>query len=237
MKTTQPQPISANTALIKSSLAILLTNLFIAIVLFGSAGRVDWKLGWLFVVLWGLLIIIFMLLLRWHDPALLVERAHRHESTQSYDRWIVPLYFVFAFCTIFLAGFNGRCFHWSGQISPYLIIAAYIVYLLGNGLASWAASVNPFFSSESRLQPDRNQHVTQMGPYRFMRHPAYSATVIIWPVTGLLLESWYAIIPGLLASFMMFIRTVYEHRMLQSGFPGYIDYASHVRYRLIPSIW
>jgi protein-S-isoprenylcysteine O-methyltransferase Ste14 len=84
---------------------------------------------------------------------------------------------------------------------------------------------------------DRNQKVTHLGPYSFVRHPAYLATIFIWPVTGLLLGSWYAVIPGLLAALMMFIRTVYEDRMLLAELPGYMKYAQEVRYRLFPGIW
>jgi protein-S-isoprenylcysteine O-methyltransferase Ste14 len=226
-----------NTALLKTMGGILMSLLFIAVLVFAGAGRLNWKLGWLFVAVWGLLKFVFILLLRWHDPALLVERATRHENTQKYDRWIVPVYFMFSFGTILFAGLNGGRFRWSGEMPIGLIITAYIVYLLGNGLASWAVSANPFLSSESRLQADRNQEVTRLGPYRFVRHPAYLATVIIWPVTGLLLESWYAIIPGLLAALMMFTRTVYEDRMLHADLPGYVDYAQQVSHRLFPGIW
>jgi protein-S-isoprenylcysteine O-methyltransferase Ste14 len=226
-----------NKALIKTLAGILVTNVFIAVLLFAGAGRLNWKLGWLFVVVWGLLKVIFIILLRWHDPALLVERATRHENTQPYDRWIVPVYFVFSFGTILVAGLDGGRFRWSGDMSIALIIIAYVIYLFGNFLASWAVSANPFFSSESRLQMDRNQIVTRLGPYRFVRHPAYLATVIIWPVTGLMLESWYAIIPGLLAALMMFIRTDYEDRMLNAELPGYAEYTQQTRYRLFPGIW
>jgi len=226
-----------NKALIKTFAGILVTNVFIAVLLFAGAGRLNWKLGWLFVVVWGLLKVVFILLLRWHDPALLVERATRHENTQAYDRVIVPVYFVFSFGTILVAGLDGGRFRWSGDMSVALIIIAYIIYLFGNFLASWAVSANPFFSSESRLQMDRNQKVTRLGPYRFVRHPAYLATIIIWPMTGLLLESWYAAIPGLLAALMMFIRTVYEDRMLNTELPGYAEYAQQVRYRLFPGLW
>jgi len=118
-----------------------------------------------------------------------------------------------------------------------LIVIAYIVYLFGNGLASWAAGTNPFFSSESRLQADRGQKVTRQGPYRFVRHPAYLAAILLWPVTGLLLESWWAVLPGLLAAGTMFIRTIYEDRMLQAELPGYAEYAKQVLYRLFPGIW
>jgi protein-S-isoprenylcysteine O-methyltransferase Ste14 len=218
-------------------IGILASLLLVAVLLFAGAGRLDWALGWLFVAVWGLLKFLFILLLRWHDPDLLVERVTRHENTQRYDRLIVPVYFVFSFGTIFFAGLDGGRFHWSGEITAALIITAYIVYLFGNILASWAVSANPFFSSESRLQVDRKQIVTRAGPYRFVRHPAYLAAIVMWLVTGLLLESWYAVIPGLLAGLMMLLRTVYEDRMLQSELPGYAEYAQDVHYRLFPSIW
>ena len=73
---------------------------------------------------------------------------------------------------------------WAGCLSRYIVIA-YVIYLFGNGLASWAVSANPFFSSESRLQMDRDQKVTRRGPYHFVRDPAYLAAILPWPVTGL----------------------------------------------------
>ena len=51
------------------------------------------------------------------------------------------------------------------------------------------------------------------------------------------MESWYAVIPGLLAALMMVLRTVYEDRMLHIELPGYMEYAQQVRYRLFPGIW
>jgi protein-S-isoprenylcysteine O-methyltransferase Ste14 len=236
VKNTDPA-MTPEAALLKTLTGILASLLLIAVLLFGGAGRLDWGLGWLFVVLWGLLKIAFILLLRWHDPDLLVERATRHENAQPYDRWIVPVYFVFCFTTILVAGLDGGRFHWSGVIAIPLILFAYVIYLFGNGLASWAVSANPFFSSESRLQADRNQKVTETGPYRYVRHPAYLATVLLWTVTGPMLESWVAVIPGLLAALMMLIRTVYEDHMLHTELPGFAEYARQVRYRLFPGLW
>jgi protein-S-isoprenylcysteine O-methyltransferase Ste14 len=118
-----------------------------------------------------------------------------------------------------------------------VIIVAYIIYLLGNVLASWAVTANPFFSSESRLQADRGQKVARSGPYQYVRHPAYLSSILTWPITGPMLGSWWAVIPGFLAALMMFIRTVYEDRMLQAKLPGYDDYARDVPYRLFPRIW
>lgn len=96
---------------------------------------------------------------------------------------------------------------------------------------------NPFFSSESRLQTDRNQQVTRRGPYRFVRHPGYLAAILLWPAVGPALGSWWAVIPGLLAALLMFMRTGYEDHMLQAELPGYAEYAREVRFRLLPGIW
>jgi protein-S-isoprenylcysteine O-methyltransferase Ste14 len=39
--------------------------------------------------------------------------------------------------------------------------------------------VNRFFSSVIRIQTDRGQHVVTTGPYAFVRHPGYTAGILI----------------------------------------------------------
>lgn len=229
--------ITPNQAALRMLVGFVVTLLLSAILIFGCAGRLTWNLGWVFVIAWIVPKLVFLFLLRWRDPDLLVERATRHKNTKSYERVILPLYFVFAFGTFVVAGLDGGRFRWSGELPILLIVAAYIIYLLGNSLAGWAINSNPFFSSESRIQTDRNQKVTSSGPYRFIRHPAYSAAVLLWITTGFMLESWWALVPGFLAGLMMVIRTVYEDRMLTAELPGYADYARQVRYRLAPGLW
>jgi len=220
--------------MLASFLASLLLS---ATLLFGGAGRLNWILGWIFITAWIVPKLVFLILLRWSDPDLFIERATSHRNTQPYDRILLPLYFVFAFGTFLVASLDGGRFKWSGDLPTTLIVAAYIIYLLGNSLAGWAINSNPFFSSESRLQNDRNQRVTSSGPYRFIRHPAYSAAFLLWLTTGLMLASSWAVIPGLLAGTMMVIRTAFEDQMLQAELHGYTEYARQVRYRLLPGIW
>lgn len=231
------QIITPNTAFIRMVVSILVGTLLTAALIFISAGKFDWPLAWLFVLAWSLFKLVFAILLRLRNPELMVERATRHENTQPYDRWIIPVYFVLAFGTIGIAGLDGGRLRWSGEIPTILVIIAYIIYLLGNFLAAWAVDANAFFSAESRLQTDRQQTVTRTGPYRFVRHPGYLAAIILWPFTGPMLGSWWAILPGVLAALAMFIRTIYEDRMLQAELPGYQEYSQQVRYRLFPGIW
>ncbi|MEW6030675.1 MAG: methyltransferase family protein [Chloroflexota bacterium] len=229
--------ITPNQAALKMFASFLVTLLLSAMLIFGCAGRLNWSLGWIFVTAWIIPKLLFLILLRWLDPDLLIERVTRHKNTQRYDKIILPIYFVFAFGTFIVASLDGGRFRWSGDVPLALVIASYIVYLLGNSLAGWAINSNPFFSAESRLQTDRAQKVTSTGPYRFVRHPAYIAAFLLWITTGLMLESWWAVIPGFMAGLMMVIRTVYEDRMLQAELPGYAEYAAQVRYRLVPGIW
>ncbi|RPH59270.1 MAG: isoprenylcysteine carboxylmethyltransferase family protein [Chloroflexi bacterium] len=237
IRSPETKALTPNAAFIKMLLGWLAGTLLTAALLFIAAGRINWPLGWLFVAAWSLLKLVFIVLLRLRHPDLVVERATRHENAQPYERWILPAYFVLAFGTIVVAALDGGRLRWSGDMPVALVIISYVIYLFGNLLAAWAVEANAFFSSESRLQTDRQQTVTRSGPYRLVRHPGYLAAVILWPATGPMLESWWAVLPGLLAALMMFIRTVYEDRMLQAELPGYQEYARQVRYRLFPGIW
>ena len=230
-------PITPKQAAAKMLISFLATLILSGLLLFGGAGRINWGLGWLFVTAWIVPKLVFLILLRWRDPDLLIERATRHKNAQPYDRIILPLYFIFAFGTFLVASLDGGRFYWLGDVSTVWVVSAYIIYLLGNSLAGWAINSNPFFSSESRLQTDRAQKVASTGPYRFIRHPAYSAAFLLWITTGLMLASWWAVIPGFLAGLMMVIRTVFEDRMLIAELPGYAEYARQVQYRLFPGIW
>lgn len=231
------RPISPNQAALRMLASFLAALLLSGVLIFGGAGRLDWILGWIFLTAWIVPKLVFLILLRWQDPDLLVERATRHKNTQPYERIILPIYFVFAFGTFMVASLDGGRFRWSGELPILLIAVSYVIYLLGNSLAGWAISSNPFFSAESRLQAERGQKVARSGPYRFIRHPGYSAAVLLWLTTGLMLESWWALLPGFLAGLIMVIRTVFEDQMLVTELPGYADYARKVRYRLIPGIW
>lgn len=230
-------PITPNQAALKMLAGFIATLLLSAALIFAGAGRLNWTLGWIFVIAWIVPKLAFLALLRWRDPDLLIERATRHKNTQRYDRIILPVYFVFAFGTFIVASLDGGRFRWSGELPIALIVATYIIYLLGNSLAGWAINSNPFFSSESRIQTDRDQKVSSSGPYRYIRHPAYSAAFLLWITTGPMLASWWAVIPGFPAGLMMVFRTVYEDRMLIAELPGYAGYARQVHYRLVPGIW
>lgn len=80
-----------------------------------------------------------------HAPDVTVERATRHENSQQRDDLIVPIYFVSAFGTIFIAGLDGSRFRWSGDLPVGVIVVSHLTCFSGNFLASWSVSANAFF--------------------------------------------------------------------------------------------
>jgi len=98
--------------------------------------------------------------------------------------------------------------------------------------------VNRFFSSVIRIQTDRGQHVVTTGPYAFVRHPGYTAGMLIIVASGPALGSWLAAALVVIFSLpFLLYRAITEDRILQLELAGYSDYAARVRCRLVPGIW
>jgi protein-S-isoprenylcysteine O-methyltransferase Ste14 len=98
--------------------------------------------------------------------------------------------------------------------------------------------VNRFFSSVVRIQAERGQYVVMTGPYAYVRHPGYSAGILIMVASGPALGSSLAAVL-LVVSGLPFVlhRAITEDRVLCAELRGYRDYANRVRWRLLPGIW
>jgi protein-S-isoprenylcysteine O-methyltransferase Ste14 len=70
-----------------------------------------------------------------------------------------------------------------------------------------------------------------------VRHPLYASALIMLPAIALLLGSWYGLLASAVLNAGIVLRTYMEDRELRRGLEGYLDYATTVRYRLIPHIW
>ena len=97
--------------------------------------------------------------------------------------------------------------------------------------------VNKFFVKFVRIQAERGHYVVTDGPYAYIRHPGYAGTVLAFIVLPIALSSLWALIPALVGGSLLVIRTFLEDRFLQKEFDGYREYASSVRWRLLPGIW
>ena len=57
------------------------------------------------------------------------------------------------------------------------------------------------------------------------------------PFSGLALGSWLGFAIGLVYAALMLRRVLFEDGYLRAHLEGYQDYATRVRYRLIPGVW
>jgi len=102
-------------------------------------------------------------------------------------------------------------------------------------LAVWVLATNAYAARVVRLQD--GQQVVTTGPYRYVRHPMYSGTLLSLIAVALSLGSWWMLLPAV-AGIVLFVgRTRREDLTLQEKLPGYRDYAQQTRYRLIPGLW
>ena len=135
-----------------------------------------------------------------------------------------------------VAGLDRR-FDWSGDLPVAIQWLAALIVALGFGLAVWAMIVNPYFSAVVRIQDDRGQVVVKSGPYRFMRHPSYTGSILASLALPFMLETLWALVPGVVTSVAVIIRTGLEDRTLTNELAGYKDYTKETRYRLFPGLW
>lgn len=204
--------------------------------LFLAAGRMDWRLGWIFLVVITVGQIATTLLLLARSPTLLGERAWMQKGSKLWDKVIVSLGEAGWIGTGIVAGLDAR-FGWSPRLGAELQVAGLVLIVLGFGIFLWAMASNRFFSSFVRIQTDRGHIVETGGPYRYVRHPGYFGALLTYLASPLALASLWTFIPSALMLVLFVFRTALEDRTLQAELRGYAEYARRVRYRLLPGVW
>ncbi len=147
------------------------------------------------------------------------------------------LAFAFVWCGwLVLMALDAQVWHTSAMPPLFNVIGCLLV-IAGYAATGIVFRVNSFAAPVVRIQSEREQRVIDTGPYALVRHPMYAAGLIYIVGMPLLLGSWYGllIVPVMIVGIAS--RAVFEERLLQRDLPGYADYMSRVRYRLIPGMW
>ena len=198
----------------------------------------DWWEAWIYALVSIFGFIISRALARRRHPDLLAERARflRHADAKPWDRLLAPLVSLGGGLVLVVAGLD-ELLGWSPAFSLAVKIVSLLIILAGYALGSYALVENRFFSGMVRIQSERGHQVVSTGPYAWVRHPGYAGALLVYWFTPLLLDSYWALIPALLLTVALVIRTRLEDETLQAELEGYADYASRVRYRLVPGTW
>jgi len=214
---------------------VLSTLLLAVIFFFIAAGRITYLWGWVYLAV-SLLALIFgaMYVLK-RNPQAINERGRPAEGQKAWDKMIMSVYIVFFVSVYIISGLDAR-FNWS-RVPIWLHLVGVLVTFASGTLTYAAMAHNKFLSMYVQVAQERGHRVATSGPYRYVRHPMYVSLVVGWPALALLLGSYWALVPGLVASGLIVVRTALEDRTLQAELPGYTDYSRQVRFRLLPGVW
>jgi protein-S-isoprenylcysteine O-methyltransferase Ste14 len=224
--------------LIKWLVETVLWLAVIAVLLFVSAGTVNWIGAWIFLIETGLVGVVLGLWLAKHDPALFKERLRLPiQKEQSNEDKIVTALIVLLYLGWFaFMALDAVRFKWSAvpswlQVPGALgvLIACYIGYL--------TLRENSFAAPVVKIQEERGQRVITTGPYRYVRHPMYAGMIFYLFCAPLLFGSWWGLLGGCVLLGLFVIRIMIEERTLREKLQGYNEYAKRVRYRLVPLVW
>jgi protein-S-isoprenylcysteine O-methyltransferase Ste14 len=169
------------------------------------------------------------------DRTLMKERLRPAGPTA--DRGLLRVIRLAAVAQLAVSLLDIARFHWSDTVPWWLRATAMVVVAASLALLSRAMTANRFFSSAIRVQSDRGHQVVRDGPYAIVRHPGYLGMIVVVPAEALALGSWYGLLLGLIYSAAIARRVSVEDRYLRGRLDGYVEYASAVRYRLVPGVW
>ncbi|MBR0880014.1 protein-S-isoprenylcysteine O-methyltransferase Ste14 [Bradyrhizobium japonicum] len=205
--------------------------------LFACAGTMHWPSAWVFLATCALLGPLCGWWLYRVDPALLAERLR---PVLQRDQPAADKAFMIVFVIAMLAWLAAMGLDRRTQFSdmPVALQAlGLMLFVLSTLFILWVFRENSFAAPVVKLQADRAQRVVSTGPYAHVRHPMYSGMILFFAGVPLLLGSWWGLVMAPVIVVLFAVRIGIEERTLREGLPGYSNYMTRVRYRLLPGVW
>ena len=216
------------TALVKFASGVLLVGLL----LFLPAGTLQWWQGWLFM---GILFVPMFgagLVMMAKAPDLLRKRLDAKEG-ESEQRTVLALSALMFIAAFVVAGLGIR-FGWPA-LPAWVSWAGAVAFLASYALYAEVMRENAYLSRTIEVQ--ENQHVVDTGLYGIVRHPMYSATLVLFLSMPIVLGSPFSFVIMLAYLPIIAKRIRNEEAVLTEGLVGYSEYMTRVKWRLVPHIW
>lgn len=206
--------------------------LLVGLLLFLPAGTFAYWQAWLFIgILFGPMFIAGIVLMV-RQPDLLRKRLSAKEE-QNEQKRVVALSGLLFVAMFVVAGLNFR-FGWL-LLPEWTTYVAAVIFLISYALYAEVMRENIWLSRTIEVQ--ENQQVVSTGLYGVVRHPMYSATLLLFLSMPLVLNSVFSFILMLLYIPVIALRIRNEEQVLERELNGYTEYKQRVKYKLIPYIW
>ena len=210
----------------------LLGIILVGLIIFLPAGSFGYLNGWLFLALLFVPMFFAGIVMMFKNPELLKSRLEAKEKQKEQD-FVVKLSGLMFLTGFILAGLGFRL-NWF-MLPKIVVIIASILFVFAYIVYAEVLRENTYLSRTIKLQ--ENQTVVDTGLYGIVRHPMYSATLILFLSMPLILGSVYAFIIFLAYPFIIAKRIKHEEEFLEKELKGYKEYKQKVKYKLIPFIW
>lgn len=217
---------------IQSVLKFLLGVIIIGLLIFIPAGTIKFINGWIFMGILFIPMLIAGIIMMIKNPKLLKSRLDAKEK-QKEQNIVIKLSGLMFIAGFIIAGLDFR-YSWL-KLPSFISYIAIALFLLSYIMWAEVLRENTFLSRTIKVT--ENQKVIDTGLYGIVRHPMYSATLILFLSMPLVLGSLISFFVFLLYPILIIVRIINEEKFLEKELNGYIDYKKKVKYRLIPFIW
>ena len=210
----------------------ILGVILVGCLIFLPAGTLHYPNGWLLMGILFIPMFLAGLVMMSKSPELLKKRlnAKEKEAEQSLVIKLSGLMFILGFV---IAGLDFR-FQWI-VLPGWVSKAAAVMFLLSYLIYAEVLRENAYLSRTIEVQ--EGQKVIDTGLYGIVRHPMYSATVILFLSMPLVLGSIISFVCFLAYPFIIAKRIRNEEDVLEAELEGYSAYKQTVKYKLIPFVW
>ena len=204
----------------------------IATLLFAPAGTFAFPGAWrLLMLLFIPMIIMGVALLIWAPETL--SRRLRSKEERVKQKGVVALSGILFVASFILAGLDFR-FGWS-SLPHWVVWTSSIVFLLSYGMYAEVMRENEWLSRSIEVM--EGQKVVSTGLYGIVRHPMYTATILMFLAMPLVMGSWWAFLVMVPYVVAIVTRIKDEETLLTKELEGYQEYKEKVRWKLMPYIW
>ena len=204
----------------------------IATLLFAPAGTFAFPGAWrLLMLLFIPMIIMGVVLLIWAPETL--SRRLRSKEERVKQKGVVALSGILFVASFILAGLDFR-FGWS-EFAGWVTWTAGSIFLLSYGMYAEVMRENEWLSRSIEVM--EGQKVVSTGLYGIVRHPMYTATILMFLAMPLVMGSWWAFLVMVPYVVAIVTRIKDEETLLTKELEGYLEYKEKVRWKLIPYIW
>ena len=165
-------------------------------------------------------------------------RSRFNRTGRRVEHWSLPVVIAAV-----VGGMVGgiQLAHWNeeevGSAHLPLFVLGLVLMAVGILVRLWAIIVlGRFFTVDVRLHAD--QTVVDRGPYRWVRHPAYTGLIVFFVGFGLALSNWASLaVLALVPTLGLLVRIHVEERALLTGLGDEYRRFAATRRRLFPGVW